>query len=343
MKTSQPLISVIVPVYNAEKYVDKCLESIRKQTYKNIEVIIINDGSLDRSKSICERYVKEDKRFTLINQTNQGASVARNNGLACVKGDYVAFVDADDWLENNFYEVMYSNIRESAADIVVCDFWVNNSLYNKWNHAIIKQEKIFDEYLDGKIMNRLFNKLYKKEVVENVFFPENRDLMEDGVFMVKVLSKANIILRLEEGLYHYREVPTSLMHSKRKTEGVMLGYFANVLERLSLLFLLCPNKRNVLLEELLVKSKSMLTSGYDLARYDIYLTLQREICIYKEELEKKYKSNSSYLWLIKEIQETNDWGEMRKKYLKKCIFSNYFTIKDKVKVLIVLIKHENID
>ena len=111
------LISIIVPVYNVEKYIVRCLESILSQTYKNIEVIIVNDGSVDKSGEICERYAKKDNRIKLINKSNGGLSDARNKGIDQANGIYITFVDSDDYISQNYVEILYKLIKENNADI----------------------------------------------------------------------------------------------------------------------------------------------------------------------------------------------------------------------------------
>ena len=120
------MISVIVPIYNVERYLDECLNSIQNQSYKDIEVILVNDGSTDSSKTICERYCEEDSRFHLINQTNQGQSVARNVGVTASKGEYIAFVDSDDIIKTNYLEKLMQYMTEEV-DIVESNFTVSKN------------------------------------------------------------------------------------------------------------------------------------------------------------------------------------------------------------------------
>ena len=116
----EPLISVIVPIYNAEQYIDRCLKSILKQTYSNLEVLLIDDGSSDGSSSICKQYELSDNRVHYYHQHNSGVSAARNKGLDIAKGEYIGFCDADDWIESDMYEVLYSMINSSQSDIAIC-------------------------------------------------------------------------------------------------------------------------------------------------------------------------------------------------------------------------------
>ena len=116
------LISVILPVYNAEKYLDNSIKSILSQSYKNIELIIINDGSSDNSKKICEKYQKDDKRIRIINKSNKGVSAARNDGIKEAKGEYICFFDADDFLENDMIEKMVESAQANCSDIIISEY-----------------------------------------------------------------------------------------------------------------------------------------------------------------------------------------------------------------------------
>ena len=113
------LVSIVVPVYNAEKYLEQCLNSIQNQTYKNFEVILVNDGSMDHSESICKSFVEGDSRFRYFLKSNGGASAARNFGLDHVRGDFITFIDADDWVDENHLEVLINNIKENNSDMAV--------------------------------------------------------------------------------------------------------------------------------------------------------------------------------------------------------------------------------
>ena len=115
------LISVIVPVYNVEKYLDKCIQSILGQTYSNIELLLIDDGSTDSSGAICDKYVTQDSRVRVFHKSNEGVSAARNWGLDNAKGEWIAFVDADDWIDSDMYERMYNAAVQNQTDMVSCD------------------------------------------------------------------------------------------------------------------------------------------------------------------------------------------------------------------------------
>ena len=168
------MISVIVPVYNVEEYLEECLESIRKQTYKDIEVILVNDGSTDGSREICERFCQVDSRFRLINQENQGQSVARNRGFKESVGQYIMFVDSDDAVKENIVEVLLSYMK-ADVDLVECNLVYNQEKLQK-NKTI---RVIFEGNSTEAIINCIsfkevkfcaFTKLYRREIVEKFHF-----------------------------------------------------------------------------------------------------------------------------------------------------------------------------
>ena len=200
-------VSVIIPVYNVEKYLDKCIESILNQTLKEIEVILINDGSKDRSNFICKKYEKRDKRIKYINKSNEGCSKARNIGIILAQGKYIAFVDPDDFIEKNMYEIMYNISEKSFLDILICGIKRLDE-----NYQVIK-EKIPEKYLNkmdyynskNDCFNSPCNKLYKREFIlkNNIFFPINTHMGEDLVFNVKAFYFTNKIGIVKKCLYNY--------------------------------------------------------------------------------------------------------------------------------------------
>ena len=212
------MISVIVPVYNVERYLEECLNSIQQQSYTDIEVILVNDGSTDHSKTICERYCEEDSRFYLLNQTNQGQSVARNVGVAASKGEFIAFVDSDDIIQKNYLEKLMQymteevDIVESNFTVSKKDFLVENSKETRIlfegnsNEAV----KIFPNHV---LSVNPVTKLYRRKIVESLPYPEGL-IFEDvycGIGMLKYIRK---IIKIDYKGYYYRQHGTSTMHRK---------------------------------------------------------------------------------------------------------------------------------
>lgn len=199
-------ISVIIPCYNVEDKIEKCLDSLANQTYKDIEFIIINDGSTDKTLDIINKYMKTHKdKFKLITRENRGISASRNEGIDLATGEYIGFVDSDDYIEYDMYEKLYNKIKDTSADIVFCDYLEISEKSKK----VIKKGKV---NFEGNLLNNpeLFteiwyapwNKLYKKELFDEIRFPINTKY-EDLDTILKVFSKAKKIVKLDETLYNY--------------------------------------------------------------------------------------------------------------------------------------------
>ena len=210
------MISVIVPVYNVEKYLEECLDSIQNQTYSDIEVILVNDGSLDNSKDICEKYCKEDNRFKLINQANQGQSVARNHGVAASTGEFIAFVDSDDIIRQDYLEALIRYMSEEV-DIVESQFTVHKKEFFNENYKEINvifegdSEEAVKAVPKHVLSVNPVTKLYRKSVVEAVPYLEGL-IFEDiysGVGMLKYIRR---IIKSDYTGYYYRQHGTSTMH-----------------------------------------------------------------------------------------------------------------------------------
>jgi glycosyltransferase involved in cell wall biosynthesis len=210
-----PKISVIVPVYNVENYVSKCIESIINQNYNNLEIIIVNDGSTDKSGDICEYYSKKDDRVVLIHQENQGLSMARNNALDIVSGDYIGFVDSDDWIAPDMFDTLYKNAIEYYADISMCNFYYvhqNGKIVlnaNKFGGNNIITKTVLEN--DDKMINYFtfiiynvvtWNKLYKKHLFNDIRYPSKK-IFEDTFTTHKLIDKANKIVAIPDHKYYY--------------------------------------------------------------------------------------------------------------------------------------------
>ena len=217
------LISVIVPIYNSEPYLEKCLSSIKNQTYSNIEIIMIDDGSVDCSSSICEKYLKDDQRFVYIRQDNAGVSAARNHGLRIAKGDYIGFCDSDDWLEPDMYEVLYNMIEKTDADVSVISFTFNELIDSRDYKFQEKQLEVFDseraivEMCHGaKFQGHLCNKLIKRELLTDIFLREDIAIYEDMLMMCTIFDRCKKVVFCDLPKYHYVIVPNSAMNSVLK-------------------------------------------------------------------------------------------------------------------------------
>jgi glycosyltransferase involved in cell wall biosynthesis len=231
------IISIIIPVYNAEKYLTSCIESLLIQSLKEIEFIFVNDGSQDNSQAIIESYQITDSRIILINQENQGVSAARNKGLSLAKGEYIGFVDADDYLEWDFYQTLYDKAILENLDIICSNFIKEQDGVVITSKAPFQENTIFDSsFIKNEILpflikdnslNTCCTKLYKRNLlVENsITFPVGVALGEDGLFTFQCFFYARRVLFLNYFGYHYREVAGSATRN-----AVAKDYFKNALE-----------------------------------------------------------------------------------------------------------------
>lgn len=214
------LLSIVVPVYNVEKYIGKCLYSIIKQSYRNIEVIVIDDGSTDGSGAICDEIAAEDNRIKVVHTSNKGVSAARNLGISLVNGQYLAFVDADDYIEENMYQVLLDDIQRYEADISMCN------VYHRRNrkHVFQNEDENIKIYTGIEMLEHFYgndyvlavvvwNKVYKRELFQDISFPEGLT-REDEFVMHKVIYYAKSISFRNEGLYHYLTHKGSITRQK---------------------------------------------------------------------------------------------------------------------------------
>ncbi len=211
-------ISVVVPVYNVEKYLETCLNSIINQSYKNLEIIVVNDGSTDNSLEICKKYQKLDNRIILIDQKNKGLSAARNVGILKATGDYIHFIDSDDFITLNYYEKMLEALSDTDADIVVGGFY-----YEKYKESSIKYDSVYcytgmeDKFIKSQLYFKRFvwRYLIKRSLLKdnNILFTEGR-YFEDWDFTIHVTILANKIITAPGTEYFYRKNQDGIMLSR---------------------------------------------------------------------------------------------------------------------------------
>lgn len=216
MQKDLPLISIIVPVYQVEEYISQCIESILKQTYTNLEIILVDDGSEDRSGEICDKYAEDEQRIRVIHKLNGGLSDARNAGLAVAAGEYIGFVDSDDWIEPGMYETLYS-VLEHKGDIAVCNYYYDD--VGKERVVMCGKEGMFDTYsaleklIADETPNYAWNKLYHKDIFEGILFPQGKKF-EDVAIMYLLFERADTICFLDKPLYHYRYRQSGIIGNK---------------------------------------------------------------------------------------------------------------------------------
>lgn len=208
-------ISVIIPVYNSREYIEQCISSIQNQTYRNLEIIVIDDGSSDGTEKWLEEILKTDDRIQVFHQKNSGVSSARNRGLKLAHGDYISFIDADDYINLSMYEKMVDAIEVTNADMAIC------TRTRVYPDGMIEDLNI-EGYIESKSDDFTFtlmhseydwcsscNKLYRKEMFANLFFPEDIKYGEDLYLLVDIWRKAEKVIYINEGLYYYRYNPIS--------------------------------------------------------------------------------------------------------------------------------------
>ncbi|MGE6630125.1 glycosyltransferase family 2 protein [Bacillus sp. NPDC077027] len=222
-----PAISLLVAVYNTSQYVEKCLRSIAEQTFSEIEVILVNDGSTDHSADILEQFTKRDKRFRVIHQPNQGLGAVRNKGIEEAKGEYVAFIDSDDTLDPDYCMKLYERAMATDADVVVSDYFIQFEQSNRTlstsmfgNQKVGNKERLIKDLLHGNITGFSWNKLYRRSFLEkyHIRFPLRDELenIEDQYVTLRCFYLANVIAFVHQPLYYYRVHVSSIVQRYQK-------------------------------------------------------------------------------------------------------------------------------
>lgn len=225
-----PLISVIIPCYNVEKCVSYCLESVINQTYKNLEIICVNDGSKDGTLDVLKKYAEKDSRIKIIDQPNKGVSAARNAALDSMNGDYLTFIDSDDFIDENFCSILYQLIKDYDSDIARARARGNVTSYdykepkseNKPEIYTRETQDALSVYYDGKFYGwfadnsaYVFATLFNSKIFNNIRFDEKLKIGEDDCLVQLAIGEANRVVYTDERLYFYYVVSTSLSHSPR--------------------------------------------------------------------------------------------------------------------------------
>lgn len=272
---NQGLVSIIVPVYKAEKYIHQCIDSLLAQTYRNIEVILVDDGSPDHCGKICDEYAAKDSRVKVIHQQNGGVSVARQTGIDHATGEYSIHADPDDWVELNMIEELVAKAVADNADMVICDFYresKSEKTYDCQNpgddlSASAVLRKILSQQLHGSCLNKLVN----RSRIEGIgFTPEDLCILEDELYNIRILARKIKVSYLPKALYHYRidnedslcnTISDKSFKSKVKAVSEIESFcLANVAGIAFLDFI--PIKRNVLFDALRTKRYEALRELY---------------------------------------------------------------------------------
>ncbi len=214
-------LSVVIPVYNVENYLREFFDSVVNQTYNNLQIILVDDGSTDRSGQICDEYAQKDSRITVVHQENQGAGAAKNSGLKLVKGEYLSIIDSDDYIDLSMYETMISCMEKTGVDVVQCRFrnvFKDVSVeidYNfSKNNRIIKTDRFLFELLYDWKYAIFCNKVFKTSLLNHIEFPVGRKI-DDEFFTYKLIGNAKTVLNINDCFYNYRMRKSSVMNSNK--------------------------------------------------------------------------------------------------------------------------------
>lgn len=224
-------ISVIVPVYKVEPYLRKCLDSIVNQTYRNLEIILVDDGSPDNCGMICDEYAERDNRIRVIHQENRGVSSARNEGLKIASGDWIGWVDSDDWIEPDMFAYLIENVERYQTDIAVCsrcEHYKTHQQFRGWKEKqVLETEGALKYLLENDLMqNYLWDKLWKRSIFDGITFPVGRTY-EDIAVMHLLFERANKVICLPEVKYHYLQRQGSII-GDISLENRLNYYFASI-------------------------------------------------------------------------------------------------------------------
>jgi glycosyltransferase involved in cell wall biosynthesis len=307
-------ISVIIPVYNVEKYLRECLDSIVNQSLKNIEIICVNDGSTDNSLEILNEYAQKDDRFVILSQANQGQGVARNKGIDVAQGEYIMFVDPDDWIATGMLELIYNEFKRSNVDVIQFDYTTISEttgkgkisnfehIANKYFGLKVKDGTIFNihdfkKVFFAKLPMIIWNKAYSKDFItkNNIKFPPNKHA-EDHLFSIKTYFLAKSVLYIKSNLYFYRD---------------RLGSSVNILSDTNF----CIFDNLDLTKQFLVEFDFYPSFEKEFNEYNIYL-MGTHFNSIKEESREKYKdivrqklTKSEYKKFLKNIKNNRSFIE----------------------------------
>lgn len=281
----EPKMSIIVPVYNVEKYLRKCIESILNQTFKDFELILVNDGSLDKCGEICDEYVKKDKRIKVIHKNNGGQSSARNAALDIAQGDYIGFVDSDDWIDPDMYETLYNLIIKSKKDIANISFTKvfknKKEIFSSHQEILLEKMTAMEELINHKLYGNYFwANLFKSSLIKQFRFKEGI-IFEDVDLMYRIFDKSNGIITIGAPKYNYLQRENSTINTYKKNKNID--------------FHLIKNERREFLEKhyftIYKKNKTMLYNEDEFwSIYDLLLLILKDTSLEsKKKLEKLIK------------------------------------------------------
>lgn len=319
-------ISIIVPVFNAEMYIERCIESVLKQTYTDFELLLVNDGSTDNSRNICDAYAQKDKRIRVITKNNEGPSAARNSALKIATGEYIGFIDSDDWIDKDMYNILVKSAQENDSDVVcsgykyVVDSGIINTIsmcaklenYSLTTNGV----PVYEMFIRSKrgIFN-VWNKLYKRDIIKNnnIFFPNDKMSAEDCEFNLKIVKYASKYTFIPEALYNYYLSNNSL------TRGYIKDCFQKHLDWRYMIEKYLPHE--------VIKNKENQMAMNKTTIHDTIYSLNQEIWY-------KPKTDLSYMFNIVMLQD--DIKEIFDK-------SSLFDVENNIdKIFFLLLKKRNL-
>lgn len=329
-KNMEQKVSIIIPAYNCEEMIEKCLNSLLQQTYKNIEIFVINDGSQDNTEKVLEKYKALDERIIVIHKENSGVSDTRNLGIKKSTGSYISFIDSDDWVENNMIEEMVKALEMHDVDFVRCNHFKNSNegsqkietLYElankKYSNKEIYEQHVAEHFLfhEKAITNFVMLLLVKREfLIENsIYFDKELYMLEDAYFYQKLFKNAQSVYFLDKPLYHYFENEKSITRSPEKFAKVIYGIM---------------NANTVITRYLIENHLSSIELEKLNANY-IY-----NICIYLNYI-CACQNKATFIELIQELKQNGEYNRM----LNNMNYSN-FKLKHKIQIRVILFKNDN--
>lgn len=319
-KKSDPKVSIVVPIYKVEKYLKRCIESLLNQTYKNLQIILVDDGSPDICGDICEEFALKDKRIEVYHKENGGLSDARNYGVQYIKGQYTLFLDSDDWIVESCVETLMKNILKNKSDIVQCGFYyayenflLYDDRYYEENSEIInlKNQELMKELVKNeKIKNFAWGKLYKTNLIKTIPF-EKGVLFEDVFWAHKVMKNVK----------KYTIVHTPLWYYLQREDSIVSNYTVRNLDILKGL-----NQRHTFLIKNypnLINESFKIIFNTSMQHYNIISKLnKKEMQIYKKKIETGIKLN--YKEIFKSLD--SNWLKAQLIFFKVCPKTNIFPV-----------------
>ena len=299
------LISVIIPVYNVEKYLDKCVESVIKQTHKNLEIVLVDDGSLDNCPKMCDRWTKKDNRIKVIHKENGGLSDARNVGIDNTIGKYIYFLDSDDYIDKDMLENLYNDMKKNNSKISACGFIYETEnkkepYYCKENYVENSESVLKRIFQDNDISTCIWDKLYQRDLFDEIRFPKGK-IHEDTATLYKLIDKAKVISHISKAQHHYVQREGSILNSKFDTKQLDIVFFKE-----EIVFFIKEKYQNILEEA---------------ENFYIQQLNKSIVLCYKNKLKKEYKTLKKKL----------------KAYFPRIMKNSKMTTRTKIKSTIIIL------